>query len=303
MSKDKRLRLPPLNAIKAFEAAGRHRNFSKAAQELNVTPGAVSRQIKLLEDFLGLSLFVRTPTEVVLTRHGALYLRSMQEALSIVDNGTQEIIVQTNKEPLRIWGSRFFIQLWLMPRIKDFKAAYKDQSIEITSLVSNEPMPPEVDIGFKFGNGHWPGLRAHFLVQRHLMPVCSPRYLEESGFRLETPTDLQKHTLIHSIVGKNDWQQWYEASGAAPIELSRDVVCTSADVAYQGALNGLGIALGRVGFIETDIASGQLVAPFDRSFAPPGGFYLVYHDREQLPSRLLQFRRWILEEIQAMPVR
>lgn len=291
-----RLRLPPLNAIRTFEAAGRHGNFSKAAAELNVTPGAVSRQIKVLEDHLGISLFVRTASDVRITRHGQLYLLSVQEALSRLEASTQEIIVQTAAQPLRIWGSRFFIQLWLIPRLSLYYADHPEQEVEITSLVSSEPMPPEVDVGFRFGSGTWPGMRAHFLTGLDLTPVCSPDYLARNA-PLKKPDDLAHHALLHNIVGSDHWRLWYEASGAPPQELKRRIVCTSADVAYSSAIEGLGVALGRKGFIERDLEAGRLVTPINFSMRAEGAFYLVYHDREPLPGRLLQFRRWVLEEI------
>ena len=291
-----RRRLPPLNAVRTFEAAGRHENFSKAADELNVTPGAVSRQIKVLEDHLGISLFVRTPSDVRITRHGQLYLLSVQEALARLDASTQEIIVQTSSQPLRIWGSRFFIHLWLIPHLGSYFREYPDQEVEITSLLSSEPMPPEVDVGFRFGNGVWPGMRSHHLMDLNLTPVCSPEYLANSPPLCE-PEDLAQHPLLHNIVGSDHWRLWYQASGATPCELKRRIVCTSADVAYKSAVEGLGVALGRRGFIERDLETGRLVAPIEFTMQAEGAFYLVYHDRDPLPGRLLQFRRWVLDGI------
>ncbi|WDZ76229.1 LysR substrate-binding domain-containing protein [Ensifer adhaerens] len=291
-----RRKLPPLNAIRTFEAAGRHQNFSKAAEELNVTPGAVSRQVKVLEEHLGISLFVRTPVDVRITRQGQLYLLSVQESLARLEASTQEIVVQTLAQPLRIWGSRFFIHLWLVPHLSRYFREYPDQEVEITSLLSSEPMPPEVDVGFRFGNGIWPGMRSHFLLGLNLTPVCSPDYLANSA-PLRTPEDLSAHPLLHNIVGSDHWRLWYEASGAEPRELKRRIVCTSADVAYKSAVEGLGVALGRRGFIERDLATGRLVMPIDFTMQAEGAFYLVYHDRDPLPGRLLQFRRWILNEI------
>lgn len=291
-----RLRLPPLNAIRTFEAAGRHENFSKAATELNVTPGAVSRQIKLLEDFLGISLFVRTHSEMRITRHGQLYLGSVQAALATLEAGTQELLVQSAEQPLRLWGSRFFIQQWLVPHLSRFYDDYPDQEVEITSVLSTEPMPPEVDVGFKYGNGEWPGMRAYFLIGRHLVPVCSPEYLLHSP-PLAEPEDLANHALLQNLVGSDDWRLWYQATKARPQELKRRIVFTSADVAYSAALEGLGVALGRKGFIERDIEAGRLVVPINFSYKAEGSFYLVHHDREPISGRILKFRRWILEEM------
>lgn len=261
-----------------------------------MTPGAVSRQIKVLEEHLGISLFVRTPSDVRITRQGQLYLQSVQEALSRLEASTQEIIVQTTAQPLRVWGSRFFIQLWLVPRLARYYDDYPEQEVEITSLLSSEPMPPEVDVGFRFGTGIWPGMRSHFLIGLHLTPVCSPQYLAKSA-PLRTPEDLADHALLHNIVGSDHWRLWYEASGASARQLKRRIVCTSADVAYNSALEGLGVALGRKGFIEQDVKAGRLVTPIDFTMQAEGAFYLVYHDREPLPGRLLQFRRWLLDEI------
>jgi LysR family glycine cleavage system transcriptional activator len=290
------MRLPPLNAVRTFEVAGRHENFSAAAAELNVTPGAVSRQIRLLEAHLGVALFVRARGGVRLTEAGRAYLASVQRALAGLDAGTREVSALANPQPLQVWGSRFFIRLWLVPRLNSFHARFPDQEVVITSVFSSEPMPPEADVGLRFGDGHWSGMRAHHLIGRNLVPVCSPAYLKASPL-LERPEDLARHTLLQTVLGAEDWGLWYKATGAPPVELGQRISFTSADVAYSAALDGVGLVLGRRGFIERDLDAGALVAPFDFTVAGEGAFYLVYRDAQRLPARVTQFRSWILGEL------
>ncbi len=171
------MRLPPLNAVRVFEAAGRLENFSKAAAELKVTPGAVSRQVRKLEEHIGASLFARVGTDVRLTPEGRLYLGSVQDALEVLEAGTQRINVKEGTQPLHIWGSRFFIRLWLVPRLPDFHKAFADQEVMITSALPSDPMPGSFDVAVKLGDGNWPGYRADLLIPRVLVPVCSPAYL------------------------------------------------------------------------------------------------------------------------------
>src|ERR1700738_3727815 len=170
--------LPPLNAIKAFEAAGRLENFSKAAVELNVTPGAISRQIKNLEQHLGVDLFARVGNEVRITAAGRLYLGYVNEAFAKLDGGTRAISVDHAGQPLHIWGSRFFIRLWLLPRLPDFHLQFPDQEVLITTVRPDEPLPSEVDVAIMLGNGHWNSMRTDLLLRRVAVGGGRPRFLE-----------------------------------------------------------------------------------------------------------------------------
>jgi LysR family glycine cleavage system transcriptional activator len=288
--------LPPLNAVKAFEAAGRLDNFSKAAVELNVTPGAISRQIKNLEIHLGVSLFSRIGNEVRITAVGRLYLGYVQEAFAKLAAGTRAISADHAGQPLHIWGSRFFIRLWLLPRLPDFHQRFPDQEVLITTVRPDAPLPPEVDVAIMLGDGQWNSMRADLLLRRVVVPVCSPSYLR-SAPPLTEPADLELHTLLETSSGADEWDRWSASTGAGSLASARRITFTSADLAFSAALDGLGIVLGRHGFVENELRKGNLVAPFESTFDVGDGFYLIYQDRDSLPARVRNFRRWIVEQI------
>lgn len=284
--------LPPLNAVKAFEAAGRLENFSKAAVELNVTPSAISRQIKNLEAHLGVGLFARVGNEVRITAAGRLYLDYVQEAFAKLEAGTKAVRADQAGQPLHIWGSRFFIRLWLLPRLPDFHLQFPDQEVLITTVRPDSALPPDIDVAILPGNGQWSGMRADLLLRRVLVPVCSPAYLK-SAPPLEKPADLEHHTLLETSSGPTEWDRWSASAGVGSMALARRITFTSTDLAFSAALDGLGVVLGRHGFIETELKKGNLVKPFDNTFDAGDGFYLIYQKRDRLPARLRNFRKWI----------
>ena len=290
--------LPPLNAVKAFEAAGRLENFSKAALELNVTPSAVSRQIKNLEEYLGVGLFARVGNEVRVTSAGRLYLEYVQEAFAKLGAGTRAVSADHAGQALHIWGSRFFIRLWLLPRLPDFHLRFPDQEVLITTVRPDSPLPPEIDVAILLGSGRWNSMRADLLLRRVLVPVCSPGYLK-SAPPLRRPADLAHHTLLETSAGPDDWDRWSASTGAGSLALARRITFTSTDLAFSAALDGLGIVLGRHGFVEADLAKGNLVKPFESTLDVGDGFYLIYQDRERLPARVDNFRSWIFDRLAA----
>jgi LysR family glycine cleavage system transcriptional activator len=288
--------LPPLNAVKAFEAAGRLENFSKAAVELNVTPGAISRQIKNLELHLGVALFARVGNEVRITAAGRLYLGYIQEAFAKLEAGTRAISPDQAGQPLHIWGSRFFIRLWLLPRLPNFHLRFPDQEVLITTVRPDAPLPPEIDVAIMLGDGRWTPMRADLLLRRVVIPVCSPSYLRSAPPLMEA-ADLELHTLLETSSGADEWERWSASSGAGSLASARRITFTSADLAFSAALDGLGIVLGRHGFVENELRKGNLVAPFESTFDTGDGFYLIYQNRDSLPARVRNFRRWIVEQI------
>jgi LysR family glycine cleavage system transcriptional activator len=292
------MRLPPLNAVRVFEAAGRLENFSKAAAELGVTPGAVSRQMRNLEQHLGASLFARSGTDVRLTPEGRLYLASVQDALEILVAGTQRMTVSEGAQPLHIWGSRFFIRLWLVPRLQTFYRDVPGQEVMIESALPSDPMPAQFDVAIRVGDGAWPGYRADLLIQRVLVPVCSPSYLRANP-DLKKPRDLERAVLIQTPLGVEDWTRWYAETGEAPVPLLHRMTFTSTDMAYSAALDGVGVVLGRRGFFENDVEKGTLVPLFEQEFRAEDGFYLVYKEREPLPRRIVRFREWLGAQLAA----
>lgn len=290
------MRLPPLNAIRVFEAAGRLENFSKAAAELKVTPGAVSRQLRKLEEYLGAKLFVRAGTEVRLTEDGRVYLGAVEDALERLEAGTQRICAAQDDEPLHIWGSRFFIRLWLVPRLPDFHHQYPDQQVMITGAMPTDPMPGSFDVAIRLGVEARPGYRSDLLIRRALVPVCSPAFLQENP-GLRRPQDLEHVTLLQTPLGAEEWEQWYAVTKAPPVPLPNRMTFTSSDMAYSAALDGIGIVLGRRGFFEPDVQKGNLVTVFDDCYYTDGGFYLIYRDRAPQPRRIARFQSWLNQQL------
>jgi len=287
---------PPLNAVRAFEAAGRLENFSKAAAELNVTPSAVSRQIKNLEQHLGVDLFARVGNEVRITAVGRLYLGYVNEAFAKLEGGTRAIGADHAGRPLHIWGSRFFIRLWLLPRLPDFHLRFPDQQVLITTVRPDEPLPSEFDVAIMLGKGQWNSMRADLLLRRVLTPVLSPAYLK-SAPPLQKPADLEHHTLLETSAGLDQWDRWSKSAGAGSLALTRRITFTSTDLAFSAALDGLGIVLGRRGFVENDLRKGNLVQPFEQTIDAGDGFYLIYPDRQRLPARVHNFKRWVVGQL------
>lgn len=290
------MRLPPLNAVRIFEAAGRLENFSRAAAELNVTPGAVSRQVRKLEDHLGTALFRRAGTEVHLTDEGRDYLKTVEDALRRLEAGTHHISAGSDSQPLHIWGSRFFIRLWLIPRLPDFHQYFPDQEVLITSAMPTDPMPGSFDVAIRLREESRPGYRADLLIRRVVTPVCSPAYLKANP-QLKRPQDLENMVLLQTPLGAEDWNKWYAVTGAPPVSLPHRMTFTSSDMAYSAALDGVGIVLGRRGFFETDVQKGALVAPFDDWYEADDGFYLIYRDLHPGPRRIVRFRSWLQRQL------
>lgn len=289
------MRLPPLNAVRVFEAAGRLASFSRAAAELHVTPGAVSRQIAKLEAFLGLPLFQRGAAEMRLTEAGARYLPVVRDALERLRDGTQAL-ASGGQETLHIWGSRFFIRLWLLPRLPGFQALHPGLPVRITTALPEDEPPADMDVAIGPDRPALAGLRSHKLLDRVVVPVCSPDYLRHAA-PLAQPQDLANHALLQTPRDADDWPRWYALTGAPPVRLPRPITFTSTDVAYSAALDGLGIALGRLGFIEADLQAGRLVKPFDVALQSSGAFHLMIRDADPLPARIAIFRDWILAQL------
>jgi LysR family glycine cleavage system transcriptional activator len=290
------VKLPPLNAVKAFEAAGRTGGFSRAAAELHVTPGAVSRQVHKLEDYLGAALFTRSGPELRLTEQGKAYLAVVQDALARLESGSALFAAPDGEQVLHIWGSRFFIRLWLVPRLPDFHARYPDQKVKISAAMPTDPPPAAFDVAIRLGEPGWQGLDSDLLIQREVVPVCSPAYMEQAG-PLAVPQDLARHTLIETPMGGEDWSAWYRATGAPMVEMAQRITFTSTDMAYSAALDGLGVVLGRRSFIESDLRKGRLVAPIPFTHDTGDGFRLFYRHWRPMPARIAVFRDWILGQV------
>ncbi len=296
-------RLPPLNALKAFEAAARHLSFSRAAAELNVTPGAVSHQVKLLEQQLGVQLFRRMTRSIRLTEAGQAALPTLAQgfdrlaqAVDLIRNhsGTGELIISINPA---------FGAMWLVPRLERFRGRHPEIEIRIDGTESLVDLARDnVDVAIRYGPGGYPGVRVDRLFSPLNTPVCSPDLV--TGDRpLRQPDDLRHHSLLH-IDWKDDeasWRMWLLAAGLTDIDPTRGPHFTAENMAVQAAIDGQGVALVGDILVADHLAAGRLVRPFDTSLSTPLSFsYYLLSDRDSdsLP-RVAAFRKWLLEEARA----
>jgi LysR family glycine cleavage system transcriptional activator len=263
-------KLPPLNSLRAFEAAGRLRSFSRAALELNVSSGAISRHIQQLEAWLGSPLFIRRHRRVELTEEGAAYLHEASAALGRLALATSRIRRTPTHKVLRVNSATSFTLRWLIPKLSRFQRLHPD--IEVRIQASNEPLEKistPYDIAIRFGRQAGEASRAVILLSGGNMPFCSPKLLAEKPIR--DVGDLARHTLLHVPLYATGWPRWLAEAGAPDLEPLRSVTFDDAYMAIQAAIDGLGIAMAPAAFVTDDVAEGRLVAPFDSLVLPMGG--------------------------------
>ena len=294
-------KLPPLNWLRAFEASARHLSFTNAAQELNLTQAAVSKQIKLLENYLREPLFVRRPRSVVLTKAGEAYLPKVRDSFERLAAGTDEIFGRRANEPLTVRVAVGFGVNWLSARLPRFMELYPNKRIRLTSSVWNEPLDVEdFDLDVRYGTGNWPGYQSHQLTSEALIPLCSPMLLD-GALPLQTPSDLVHHTLLHVLGYEEGWAIWLKAAGCSTAHAGEGLHFDNSLVAFEVAAAGLGVALGRSSLIDPDIANGRLVAPFDSPVAVKEAFHLLWpHSSNAHPDAIL-FREWLVNEALVEP--
>lgn len=293
-------RLPPLNAIRAFEAAARHLSITLAADELHVTPGAVSRQIKSLEEVLGLQLFKRGHREIALTRQGGDYFQAITRALDLLREATRKLTRGRQRKQLRIRAYTTFAMRWLIPRLSGFHAAHP--GIEVLLKASLEPVDfrkEDIDAAIRLGDGKWPGANSHRLGPNILAPVASPALLA-AGPKLKKPADLARHTLLHSIARPDDWGHWLQAAGVAKqVDARAGMTYESSAMALAAAIEGQGLAIAQLFLVEKDLAEGRLVMPF-RKTVDMGDFtyYLLTPSHRSESATMKTFRLWLLDQFQ-----
>jgi LysR family glycine cleavage system transcriptional activator len=287
--------LPSLNGLRAFEAAARHMSFTRAAAELNVTQTAISHQIRRLEEQLGLTLFVRRNRTLELTREALDYLPSIRSAFADLHRATAKLRRNDHEARLTVSTTASLATKWLVSRVAAFQDANPGIEVRIsTSTHLVDFQREEVDIAVRYGHGVWPGLRADWLMAEHIFPVCSPNLLSDAR-PLRTPEDLAHHTLLHTTVSREDWQLWLTASGLpGSIATRRGMTFDQGFMAIQAAVEGLGVALGRFHLVETDIAAGRLVAPFDTVLPQDAGYYVVAPEATAETAKIVRFRDWLI---------
>ncbi|MFW8615093.1 transcriptional regulator GcvA, partial [Mesorhizobium ciceri] len=297
--------LPGTRALRTLEAAARHLNFTRAADELGLTPAAVSHQIKEIEDQLGLVLFTRTSRTIRLTEAGTVLFDASADALDLLGRAVSRAQKLTRGTALlKVTLDAQFASKWLMRRVDDFRKRHPD--IELRFDIAYEVRDFElddIDVGIRFGAGKYPGLRTHRLFDNILIPVCSPSLLT-SGPPLREPRDLFNHTLAHIEWSRQgvtwpNWRMWMAAAGINDFDDSRTVVFGNSTDAVQAALDGNAVALADFAMVANDLSQGRLVQPFELGLrvAPEFAYFLVYPENTADDPRIVAFREWMLEEV------
>lgn len=292
-------KLPPLNALRAFEAAARHESFSLAADELNVTPGAISRQIRSLEVALGHNLFIRNNREVRLTPESRLFSAALADAFRSIDAAADAFIETKSGNPLRVACSMIVATRWLFPRLNHFHTRYPHRHVSLTTILPTENSPfttTTAEAVIRLGTNEWPrNIVAHHLFGSELVVICSPELLQR-GPPLKEPRDLKKHILLSSALRPQSWQRWLQTAGVEDIDLGNALEFESSALTYTAALAGHGVALGERAFIGEDVRKGRLVVPFPLVHQNPESFYLIYKREMEGVPRLKEFSQWLKQE-------
>jgi len=284
-----------LNPLRVFEAAARHNSFILAANELCVTPGAVSRQVKALEDYLGFQLFIRVHNGIEITPFAQDYQESLRAAFLLMEKSTRDLLAGKNDGPLNVWCSRLFMRQWLVPRLASFQELYPAQEVRLMGGRSDESLPSDTDLAIRWGEGPYEPWISHFIMDSHTIPVCSPEYLSQHA-RPQTPADLLDHTLLFTVTRLDDWAEWFASAGVREVVIPKRLTLEGDGLAYRAAVEGLGIAVGRLEFLEPDLKAGRLVTPFSHSLRLQGSFNLIYPPSFTYPKKVIAFRDWLLRE-------
>ena len=307
-------RYPPLNALRAFEAAARHASFKVAAQELHVTPGAVSHQVKLLEDYLGVPLFRRLTRALELTTEAHAMLPKVREGLDALHAAVERVRSREDMLSLTVVTPPNFAARWLVPRLARFTAAHPNIELHLASRQAmvdgrenGQPLVPEADTRadspvamVRFGSGHYPGSRVDEVFSAVYVPVCSPRLLKGTH-PLRKPEDLRHHTLLHDDTvieegARPSWNDWLQSVGVTDIDATRGPHFSDAALAMDAAIEGLGVTLAIRSLVTPEIEAGRLVVPFDIAAQTGYAYFLVTPEAATESRAIAAFREWLLYE-------
>ncbi len=292
-------RLPPLNALRAFEAAARCLSFNQAAEELCVTPSAISHQVKSLEQYLEIPLFHRNRRRVELTAAGEKYLLTIEQALDEIDAATRRLMANPNAGAVTLSVAPAFLTRWLMPRLGSFQEQYPD--VELRLSASNQDVDfnqSDIDMAVLFGLNDWEAVESVFLMGMSVVPVCSPALLARSK-PLQSPEDLKAFTLIHVSTRMEEWRNWLRSVEVDYKGFEKDLRFSSTSLATGAAREGLGVALADRYLVAKELQRGELVIPFDISLKTQSAFYLVSPSNRSFNYSMSAFRDWMLSELRS----
>ncbi len=306
----------PFNALHAFVVAARQGSFSKAAEELHVTPAAVSQQIRLLEDLLGVQLFHRLHRGLTLTDAGKAGLAKMQDGFDALHNAVDQIRGDDNKQELTIWTSPSFASKWLMPRMHRFREAHPQIDLRISgsgSLIDSDTTAPSlsaeilkannIDVAIRFGSGNYPGCDVDRFMEVDAITLCSPALLKRKDVHpLKEPKDLEHHTLLHDespYEGRPQWKTWFESAGLETLTCRHNLYFNSVLLALSAAVEGQGVVLTLDKLSQHDIEQGHLVPLFELPMEVEHGYHVVSLEGAQSGAGVAAFKQWIMDEASA----
>lgn len=306
-------RLPPLNALRAFEAVARHRSFRKAAEELHVTPAAVTHQIKALEEQLGVELFKRLPGGVELTPATTATLPVLKRAFELIALSVNELRNYGRTPQLTVRATPTFASRWMMPRLHTFLAAH--EGIDVRVLASGNVLnaagatttagtPIEADIDIRFSNGRPEGEHVDLLFTVGIVPMCHPRLLKSGPWPLKTPADLAHHSLLHGDMhiadrARSAWSLWLRHAGVTTVDPRRGLQFDHPTLALDAAADGLGVTLATPLFAKSELERGDVVVAFPVSITLDRAYYAITSSASSKRPEVLAFRQWLLEEAAA----
>lgn len=299
-------RLPSLNGLRAFEAAGRRLSFTLAAEELHVTASAISHQIRQLEESLGFALFQRTARGLVLSEEGRLLLPDVQAGFGHLIAGLGRLQARRPSGVLMVSMLSTFAMRWFLPRLPNFQRLHPDIEVRISTSIHPVALEREgFDCAIRFGTGDWPQLEVERLFAEQLAPVCSPALLQGAN-GLSRPRDLAGHRLLHAKLRPDDWAMWLhtagaEGAGVEGIDPASGAVFETRNLAIQAALQGYGVAVVDPRLVSEDIAEGRLVRPFEMTASGNGAYHLVCSKALADTPRLVRFREWMVSECRDSP--
>lgn len=295
-------RLPPLNALRAFEAAARRLSFTQAADELNVTPGAISQQIRQLEDYAGTPLFKRTGRSVLLTDAAQASLPLVREAFERISEAGRIMQSPARKGRVMVSCAPSFAAKWLAPRLDSFHRQHDGIEAWISADTGlTDFTTADADFAIRYGRGSYDGLKSEKLLDETVLPVCSPAMVEGPD-AIRRPEDLKNHTLLHDESTEvdpscPDWASWLRARKVEGVDASRGPRFNQAILVIEAAAAGRGVALAKQAIAASDLASGRLVAPFaDGSTSIDFGYWLVWPKGRHLSPDVREFIKWIKAE-------
>jgi LysR family glycine cleavage system transcriptional activator len=271
-------------------------SFTRAAEELFVTQAAISHQIKSLEDFLGIKLFMRKNRALLLSEEGQAYYLDIKDVFNAINEATERLFARGEKGAITVSTQPSFAIQWLVPRLNAFYALHPDIDVRIKAVDQPEnSLTGDVDVAIYFGRGHWADIDAEQLQKEYLIPVCSPLLLQGKK-PLDKVEDLINHTLLHDT-SRRDWKRWFKQVNVKATNVNHGPIFSHSAMVVQAAMHGQGVALAHSFLAKPDIDAGRLICPFEDVLESKNAYYVVCRDRQVDLGKIAAFREWVLDTV------